>query len=116
MSVEGILIDAVLVAGVIATLTGIAVVAGLLRIAGGGGIRRAPAFYMPGVAARDRALRARLRARYRSQSGAQRIVIYRPLTIPVHAMRADERAPIGDEHPSEPATMVADPAQPTFAA
>jgi hypothetical protein len=84
MSVEDILMNAVLLAGLIAFLMGTMTVAGLLRIAGGGGVRQVPAFSMPGVTDRDRVLRARLRARYQGQSHAVRVAVYRPLTAVVH--------------------------------
>jgi hypothetical protein len=112
MSAESILVDAILVAGGIVILTGTLTVAGLLRIARGGGIRQAPSFSMPGVTDRDRILRARLRARYHGRSHADRVAVYRPLAKPVPSVKAHEPPAVG----MRPAPLSADAANPSVAA
>jgi hypothetical protein len=112
MNAETILIDAIVVAGIIATLMGTMTVAALLRVARAGGIRRPPAFSMPGVADRDRILRARLRARYGGQSAGVRIAVDRPLATAASILAANDHQPAGLEE----AALSADPAKPMVAA
>jgi hypothetical protein len=110
MSAESILMVTVLITGAIGMVTGTLVVVGLLRIARGGGIRQPPAFSMPGVAARDRVLRARLRARYHGRWGPGRAAVFRPLTGAVPGV-PEQPSPVD----ADTALLSADPANPAVA-
>jgi hypothetical protein len=111
MSADTILLDAIVIAGIIATATGTMTVAAVLRVARGGGTRQPPAFSMPGVADRDRILRARLRARYRSRSASVRVAVDRPLVTAASIVAATDEQPVD----LEDTALSADAAKPLVA-
>jgi hypothetical protein len=64
MGAAGIFLGAILIGGFIAIATGVIAVAGLLQALRGTGLRREPPLTTTSIAARQRAVDARLRARY----------------------------------------------------
>jgi hypothetical protein len=71
-NVAGILLGTIAVGALIAILTGLAAIVGLVRIASAGGLPRAPDFAVGDLRARDFAIQQRLRARYMSRSELDR--------------------------------------------
>jgi hypothetical protein len=64
MDIASILLASILVGGFIAIATGVAAILGMLQIASGGGLRHLPPETSASIIARQRAIDARLRARY----------------------------------------------------
>jgi len=105
MDIAGILLASILVGGFIAIATGVAAILGMLQMAGGGGIRRLPPEASTSIIARQRAVDARLRARY-----LQRQSMPRQAAASIGAPAVEE--PV--RQPAEPAPALVPPEQGTI--
>jgi hypothetical protein len=74
MDLAGILLGAILAGGFIAIGTGIVAIVGLLQVVGAAGIQREPPVASGSITARERAVDARLRARYLERHAARPLI------------------------------------------
>jgi hypothetical protein len=106
MDIAGILLASILIGGLIAIATGVVAILGMLQMASGGGIRRLPPETSASIVARQRAVDARLRARY-----LQRQPMARQALASIGASEIEEP---DDGQPEQPAAAMAPPEQGTM--